>query len=161
MKLKIVKAALAGSIVLFLWDGLWQAIPGVGVRAVTQIQKEHSDVSAQNVPGMRYEMSASTVSFIATQPAEHYSIHRFFFIEFLCALGISFAFALALARTSACSFEDRMKASLLVSMAATCAVHIPYWNWWGFSTAYTVGVVLRLVGGWQLLAYVQNKFLLR
>ncbi|MBI4369011.1 MAG: hypothetical protein HY547_02140 [Elusimicrobia bacterium] len=52
------------------------------------------------------------------------------------------------------------KVSFVATIGATVWVlgHLPYWNWWGFTCAYTAAYLVDLVGGWFLAGLAIAKF---
>ncbi len=50
-------------------------------------------------------------------------------------------------------FWERWMLVTLFACAAAVAVHLPYWNWWGFTSGYTLVAALDLVVGWMLAGF--------
>ena len=164
MKTKqIIIATITGAILLFLFDGAFQAIPHFGVRAVERV--ESNELTTQKfddlTDSMTYIATDETVSFVATKKADYYSLSRFFTVEFASAFAIAWVFALLFARISLPSLRSRILLTAGFAVAASFAIHVPYWNWWGFSLPYTIGVVSKTLAGWTLIAYVQNRFIFK
>jgi hypothetical protein len=160
---QITIATIVGAIVLFLSDGVFQAIPNFGVRAVERIETSYLTTEKFNelTNKMSYIATDKTVSFVATKPADFYNLSKFFVIEFFSALLISFVFALLFAKLTTLKLSQRMWLTLAFAFIASFAIHIPYFNWWGFSFAYTIGVVSKTVFGWTLIAFIQNRFIFK
>jgi hypothetical protein len=160
---KVVLATIIGGIALFFSDGAFQAIPNFGVRAVERMENANLTTPefAKIAHPMAYIVTNQTVSFTATQPAQFYNLGKFFTIEFLSALLISFIFALIFSKMANISLKNRVYLTILFAFAASTAIHFSYFNWWGFSAAYTIGVTLKTIFGWTLLAYIQNRFIFK
>lgn len=158
---KIIIASIAGAILLFLFDGAFQSIPYVGVRAVTRLETNALTTAAfDTLAGrMAYIATDKTVSFVATKSADYYHLTRFFAIEFLSALAIAFILALLFAKIKLPHLGERLWLTLAFALVASFAIHVPYLNWWGFSAAYTIGVTLKTTMGWLLLSFFQNRLI--
>lgn len=160
---QIAIAAIAGAIVLFLFDGAFQAIPGLGVSAVEPLETQ--DLTTAYFPElanrMAYIITDKTVTFAATKEAAYYNMGRFLAVEFASAFVVSLLFALFFSKVENRGLSDRMVLTVMAAIIATFAIHIPYFNWWGFSFAYTLGVAARTVLGWSLLAFIQNRFIFK
>lgn len=158
---QIIIATTVGAILLFLFDGAIQAIPNFGVRAVERL--ETNGLTTANFNGLKdrmaYIATDKTVSFVATKQADYYDLSRFFAIEFISALAIAFVFALIFAKTKLKSLRDRLILTFGFSLIASLAIHLPYFNWWGFSIPYTIGVVSKTILGWLLISFIQNRFI--
>lgn len=162
-KTPIIYATITGAVVLFLFDGLFQAIPNFGVRAVERMETNDLTTAkfSELTNRMAYIATDKTVSFVATRPAGFYNVSRFFAIEFLSALAIALAFAILFAKIPMGSLKDRLLLTAGFALAASFAIHIPYLNWWGFSMLYTIGVVVKTILGWTLIALIQNRFIFK
>jgi hypothetical protein len=160
---QITTATISGGILLFLFDGAFQAIPGLGVRAVERLETNGLTTSDFSVliNRMSYLVTDNTVSFIATKSADYYDLPRFFAVEFISALSIALLFAFIFSKVRGLSLIDRLQFTMCFALVACFAIHLPYLNWWGFSWAYTAGVVLKTILGWLLVAFVQNRFIFK
>lgn len=160
---QIIIATITGTIVLFLFDGAFQAIPNFGVRAVERM--ETNDLTTTKflelTDQMAYLVTDKTVSFVATKQAHFYNLSKFFAIEFLSAFAIALLFALLFAKIKFERLKDRLLLTIGFAVIASFGIHIPYLNWWGFSLAYTIGVVLKTVFGWTLIVFIQNRFIFK
>jgi hypothetical protein len=157
---KIIFATLLGGIALFLLDGAFQAIPNFGIRAVERL--ETSNLTTQEFDNLQHPMAYivtdKVVSFTASQPAQFYNLGKFFTFEFISALVISFLFALVFSKMIGFNLKERLRMTFIFALIASIAIHISYFNWWGFSAVYTIGVILKTTIGWTALAYIQNRF---
>ncbi len=159
----ILSATITGALVLFLFDGAFQAIPHFGVKAVERLETNSLTTANFNelTERMAYIVTDKTVSFVATKQAGYYNLPRFFVIEFISAFFIALIFALLFAKIKLPGLRDRLLLTFGFSLLASFAIHIPYLNWWGFSLLYTVGVISKTVIGWSLLAFIQNRFIFK
>jgi hypothetical protein len=158
---QITIATILGAIALFLFDGAFQAIPNFGVRAVERLETNELTTTNFNdlTNRMAYIATDKTVSFVATKQADYYDLSRFFALEFISALVTAFAFALIFAKIKFQSLRDRLLLTFGFSIIASFAIHLPYFNWWGFSLHYTAGVVSKNILGWLLISFIQNRFI--
>ncbi len=158
---KITIATILGAVVLFLFDGAFQAIPNFGVRAVERLETNGLTTTNFNdlTDRMAYIATDKTVSFVATKQADYYDLSRFFAIEFISALVIAFVFALLFAKIKSQSLRDRLLLTLGFSLITSFAIHLSYFNWWGFSVPYTIGVIAKTILGWLLISFIQNRFI--
>jgi|GEM_PF-5169349 len=158
---KIIIAAIVGTISLFLFDGAFQAIPNFGVRAVERVESNELTTSRFNelTNKMTYIASDKTVSFVAVKHADYYKLSRFFVVEFISASIIALVFALVFGKIRFYNLRERLLLAFAFTIVASFAIHIPYFNWWGFSLSYTLGVISKTVLGWVLIAFIQNRFI--
>ncbi len=159
-KNKIILASVLGGIALFLIDGAFQAIPNFGIRAVERL--ETNDLTTQAFDNLQHPMAYivtdKVVSFTASQSAQFYNLGKFFTIEFISAILISFLFAVVFSKMKGYNLNEKLRITLLFALIASIAIHISYFNWWGFSAVYTIGVISKTIIGWTALAYIQNRF---
>ena len=160
---QIILATITGAIVLFLFDGAFQAIPNFGVRAVERIETTDFTTAkfSELTNRMAYIATDKTVSFVATRQIGFYNLSKFFAVEFLSAFLIALLFAFVFVKIRFNSLKDRLLLTTAFAIIASFAIHIPYLNWWGFSLAYTIGVVFKTVLGWMLIAFIQNRFIFK
>jgi hypothetical protein len=157
---KIILTTLLGGMALFLLDGAFQTIPNFGIRAVERL--ETSNLTTQEFDNLQHPMAYivtdKVVSFTASQPAQFYNLGKFFIFEFISALVISFLFTLVFLKMIGFNLKERLQITFIFALIASIAIHISYFNWWGFSAVYTIGVILKTTIGWTALAYIQNRF---
>jgi hypothetical protein len=160
---QIIIASLAGAMVLFLFDGAFQAIPNFGVRAVERIESNELTTPKFNelTNQMAYITTNETVSFVATRPADFYNLPKFFAIEFFSAFAIATVLAILFAKIKNHSLKERLLLTISFASIACLAIHIPYLNWWGFSFYYTSVVIVKTLGGWAFIAFIQNRYIFK
>ncbi len=84
---------------------------------------------------------------------------RYFAIEFVTQMLAAAVLVAILALTAGQPASARLGVLALAGAASVLSVDAQYWNWWGFSTVYTIGVAVnRLLGyivmGAALLAFI-------
>lgn len=158
---QIIIATIVGAVVLFLFDGAFQALPDFGVRAVERLETNELTSKKFNelTDRMVYIVSDQTVSFVTIKQADYYNLTRFFKVEFLSAFSIALIFAVVFGQFKFTNLRERILLTFAFSLIASLAIHFPYFNWWGFSFSYTLGVVSKTILGWILLSYIQNRFI--
>lgn len=158
---KIIRATIIGAIALFLFDGAFQALPKFGIRAVERLETNDLTTSqfVEHADRMVYIAADKTVSFVASKPADYYNLTKFFILEFCSDLLIAMLFALLFAKINITALSDRLWLTFGFSLIAIFAIHFAYFNWWGFSIAYTLGVALKTALGWLFIAFIQNRFI--
>lgn len=160
---KTIIATIIGAIILFLFDGTFQLVPNFGIKAVERVESndfttpKFSELSNR----MAYIATDKTVSFVASKESGYYNVSRFLALEFVSAFCIALIFALLFANFDEIKLRERLWLTFGFSLIASCAIHLPYFNWWGFSVPYTVGVISKTILGWFLIVYIQNKFIFK
>ena len=83
--------------------------------------------------------------------------------QFVNNLIVAFLLALALLGVKCPTVLSRAGFIAMLGFAAGVAIHIPHWNWYGFSAAYTIINTIDLTVGWFLgglvLAVLARKML--
>ncbi len=158
---QILIATITGAVALLLFDGLFQAIPNVGIRAVERFESAELTTAkfSELANQMAYIATEETVSLVAVKEADYYNLPKFFAIESVSALAIALLLTLLFSKIKLHSLKDKLFLTSGFAMIASFGIHIPYFNWWGFSLPYTVGVVLKTVLGWLLVVFIQNHFI--
>ena len=83
-------------------------------------------------------------------------------IEFLTELAEGLIVAWLVAQTALASYLSRVGFVTMVGLAAAITANIPYWNWYTFPTAYTLGygfteLVAYIAAGLAIAAIVRPK----
>jgi hypothetical protein len=73
-------------------------------------------------------------------------------IEIVC--GLIAAWLLSMAAGALPGFGGRVLFVALLGLFASMSVDAPYWNWYGFPTAYFRSQLIEEVGGWALVGVV-------
>lgn len=161
--IQLLYASGAGTLVLFVFNALLQFIPGFGVSAVQTVESNaHTTAQFNQLAGaVTYLVTDHSVSFIASQPAAYYHLARFFTLEFFSAAAVAVLLALGIAQLRSPSLRHNLWLTAVFGLVATFAIHLPYFNWWGFSASYTVGVAFKTIAGWLLAVLVQHRIIYR
>jgi hypothetical protein len=143
--MNIVIGIIIGGIILFFWTGLSQALIPWGTKSVGEhpAPDELGDSIAKGTTnGMMY-ITKKVSAFIAVKSESYYNIPRYFMIEFATQLLTATVLVVILALTDTLSNEIRLALVGLMGLITISSVDLQYWNWWGFSTRYTVGVAVN------------------
>ena len=65
---------------------------------------------------------------------------------------------LLLGNTSNLDYWQRVRFVALTGLAIGFVSHFPYWNWFGFSTSYTLVIILDSLIAWLLAGIVMARF---
>lgn len=137
-KRKII-ALVAGFFILTLIGALSSTLP-IGINTVERMETNSSEFDS--VLGMKLILTDQTMTFSSTRPKSYYSLSKFFKFNFMTNLILSFLILLLVHTISGLDNKKRFQSLLLVAIISIFSTHIPYWNWWGYSTSYTLGVSL-------------------
>jgi len=153
----LISIIIAG-IILFIWTGITQNLFPWGTKSVSKLKASPGTgekLATTTTDGMMYtDNSDSVVAFIAVKPKTYYNMGRFFAVEFVTQIIAGFVLTLILALTSDLTNEGRLALIALIGAASVVTVDLQYWNWWGFSTVYTVGVAVNRVLGFLIAAAI-------
>lgn len=157
-KRKII-ALIVGFILLTIIGMLSSTLP-IGINTVERIERSSSEFD--KVEGMNLILTDNTMTFSSTQPKSYYSLSKFFQFNFLNNLILSFLILGLIHTISGLNKKRRVQSLILVAVISIFSTHIPYWNWWGYSTSYTIGVSLftilsLVITGLILSSIVLNK----
>jgi ABC-type thiamin/hydroxymethylpyrimidine transport system permease subunit len=68
---------------------------------------------------------------------------RYFAVEFVTQFLTGAILAGVLMFTIGQPFEQRLLLVAFVALASITSIDLSYWNWWGFSNRYTLGVAVN------------------
>jgi hypothetical protein len=161
----IILGTLVGGVLLFLWNGFTQNVVPWGIKSVKtpagpDEEKIGSAIAAVTTNGMHL-LTKQVTAFMAIRPASFYSAGRYLGIEFLTQVIVALVLTVILALTIALPFEQRLLLTVLVSLVGVAAIDLQYWNWWGFSTKYTLGIATSRVIGHTIVGFLLINFIVR
>ena len=158
-------AAFAG-IVLFIWGAIsWTVLPWRDLdvhefsdeAAVMQNMLDHAPASGvYYIPGDAAEYTPSTPTAFVNVLKEGYQVG----MERMMVVGMltNFLFALIvvylLRMASGLTFKQRVSFVTGIGLLIGLAGNLPYWNWFGFPTMYTLVQILDSVMMWFLAGLV-------
>lgn len=179
--MRILLAGLAAGIVMFVWSGFAHLATPLGAMGISTLPDESVTVgnlaSAIGDKGGLYLFPApngnSPSSSAATAPGGLLLFNpkastrmqpsaKNLIIEFLTELAEGLIAAWLVAQTALASYLARVGFVAMVGLVAAITTNIPYWNWYTFPTAYTLGYasiefVGYLVAGLAIAAIMRPK----
>lgn len=90
----------------------------------------------------------------AVRPRGVESVARHWVVAVATPMAVAFLLTWLLLQTTGLSYWWRVAFVVVAALAGASLVHLPYWNWWGFSTAYTAQALADVVEGWFLAGLV-------
>lgn len=181
--LMLVKSTLAGGVILFVWQFIsWGVIPwrssllhsfreqGSAAASIASNAVE----SGMYVLPMAHDMSGASeqskgeterlaregpIVFAAVRLS---GVRPFGFgltVQFLTQIVNALLLSIILLKANVNSYGSRIVFIITLALLAGIAGHIPNWNWFNFSTSYTVLEITDLLVGWSLAGLVMAKLL--
>jgi hypothetical protein len=152
---------VVSGVLMFFANGLLQATLPWGTKSVSDIKASPEvgkAIASTTQDGMMY-VNEGVAAFIAVKPQRYYVMSRFFGIEFVTQLIAGAALTGALMLTRGQPLEARLGLVALIALMGIASIDLSYWNWWGFSTRYTLGVavnrfVIYMVAGAVLALFI-------
>ena len=158
----VLLSVIVGSVVLFLWTGLAQNVLPWGVKSVRP-HEARDGVGAQ-IAGVRRNgmiyITDQVAAFIAVKPEAYYSPTRYMALELVTQIGVAAVLTAILVLTRTLPDGERPLLVVLVGAAGIASIDLQYWNWWGFSTRYTLGLAFNRLVGYVLAGFVLLNWLL-
>ena len=182
----IALGTILGAIVLFVWSAIaWMIIPWPGdplqafanEEAMAAAVKANAPQSGNYIlpneprrtPGMTDEqynaamkaaedrMNNGPMIFAAVRLGP-ISMARALILGFISDLITVFIACLLLLQTDRLSYRGRVAFVAGLGLLIFVATHLDEWNWWGFSSAYTLMQFGAVVIGWILTGLVMSRF---
>jgi len=179
-------ATVLGAIVLFIWSALaWMIIPWPGepMRSFTNEQAVVDAIKAnapqsgnyllpnevKRTPGMTDEqynaamktagdrMSTGPMVFAAVR-LDGVSMTKPMIVGFITDVLAVFLGCVLLRQTDRLTYKGRVAFVAGLGLLIFAAAHLNDWNWWGFSTPYTLMQLGAVFIGWLLAGLVMAKF---
>ena len=167
-----------GGIVLFVWGIVWHTVLEFGEAGLDGLPDEESVMRglAEGIPepGMYFfpyfdhsaersteEAKAAMEAWKATYEAGPIGLLVYhptgeapmspkqLGTEFGTSVVAALVVALLLSFTTA-GYAGRLLFVVLLGLVPVLAIHVPYWNWFGFPTDYTLAVAVDEIAGWLL-----------
>lgn len=171
MTLPLLKGALAGGLVLFAWSAIawmvlpWheatlkpfpnepalrQALSTVTERAIYLLPDPKSADAGKGSPAGPMVIAAISPGPI---PSMGPQLIVQFGIQVLAALLATWLFL----QTRIASFGGKILFFAVLGLIIGAAGHLPHWNWFGFSSLYTLSEMIDLVIGYSLAGAAISK----
>ncbi len=167
---QVILAVILGAVVLFAWGFFsWVVLPW-HEWASHQFSNEEavSEVLQANAPqrGIYFlpyneedHEPGKVAAFVNVLPQGFDgNMPKMMVIGFILQMLYVFLVVLLLRKTAALSYWGRVGFIALIGFMIGFVSHAPYWNWFGFSTSYTLVQILDFTIGWSLAGLVIAKF---
>jgi hypothetical protein len=165
---KIILGALVGGLIVFVWGAVsWMVLPwheatlgafgdeqavadvvraNAASSGVYFLPNMHAQTQGGEAAEARYRTGPLVFAAVRLGGAEGMGAQLLgsLIIQVLAAGFLSWL----LLQMRTASYAGRLGVVAVVTLFASVAVHLPYWNWWHFSAAYTVVAVADLLIGW-------------
>jgi hypothetical protein len=191
MTKQILLAGVLGAIAMFLWSSLAHVVLPLAKTGIQEIPNEQPVLSALQTslgatpglyffPGMglgpdatRQQENAAMQQYdqkLATNPSGLLIYHppgakaltpghlvTEFITEFIEALLVVFL----LAQTRLATFASRVGFVTLAGIMAAITTNLPYWNWYGFPTNYTIAYMTIEIVGYVVIGIVAAAVMMK
>jgi len=174
---RVFLTGLLGAIAMFLWTSLAHMVLPLGETGVSQIENEQAILTAMQqqlgtkpglylFPNMGVSPAASNAEkqeamrkydaklaanpsgmLIYHPPGEKSLTPGRLLTEFLTELAEALLAVFLLAQTRLVSYGARLGFVAVVGLIAAITTNVPYWNWYGFPTNYTLAYMTVEFGG--------------
>jgi hypothetical protein len=179
---RITIAIVSSTVTLFMWNGLVQFFPwGVPTTQILNTQTSNTidvkdmknviTLSANSLTTNEFDEKCSnkistlitdkTFSWIISKPTNSYNMGTYFMKEAVTQLLVSLFLVLLLCCTVSLGFATRLKIVSLAAFAAAIATYGQQLNWWGVPASYGLGVMINLILGWILTAFIVAKWIIK
>jgi len=169
MKKNILAVALGG-VVLFLWGFFsWAVMPWhytvanefSSEQAVAQVLKENApNAGVYYLPfAEQGKKAGETSAFVNVLPnGPEMNMGKQMGKALLGQMLAAFLVLLLLRSTSGLGYIQRVGFVALVGLTVGFVSHFPYWNWFGFSSAYVLVTIVDSLIAWTLAGLVLARF---
>lgn len=165
MAKSLLKGALLGGLVVFLWSAIsWMLLPwhGKTMNGFKDEAKVAEVILANTDKSGVYFMPAKDESQMAKGPIVFGAVRREGMTGMTVPMIISFGIDILgaglitwlLLQTSGRSLMGKVGFVVIFALAAGIVCLLPEWNWWGYSLGYTAVAVIDLIVGWFLAGLV-------
>lgn len=154
----LISGSLLGGTVLVGWSGITQKLPW-GFRAVGRVDRapELADqVRRQTGEGMFFTTDGVS-SLVVVKPQNYYNPARYFGLELLTQVAVALVLTVVLSLLYPLASGQKLAVIGLVGLVTALAVDFQYWNWWGFSSRYSLGMAGNRLLGWLLAAWALDR----
>jgi hypothetical protein len=182
----LIKGGVLGGLVVFIWGAIsWMVLPWhlatlykfKDEQAVTEILTANAPASGvfvlpnahRHEPGMSEEEMAAAEEaglermmkgpfvFASVRLGSGQSMGTLMLNSLLIQILGALLVTWLVMKTGSLGYVSRVIFVTVFAVAAGVITHLPYWNWWDFSTGFTVVALADLVIGWFLAGLVIAK----
>lgn len=125
------------------------------------IEHQVDDFAQAEKSSMNLILTEKSMSFVSTRSRSYYSMNRFFSVNMLLILcsAIFLCSILYLLRNE--PLAKKMEIIALFGLFAITSIHLTYWNWWGFSNTYSIGVSTSTLINLLIVSFLLAKFIFK
>lgn len=158
--------SIVAGVLLFIWSGASQAATPWGIRSVKSLKPDELDGLPDSITrvtpptGMYGVFNQQVATFMAVRPGAYYRMGRYFAIELITQLLVGAFLTGILTLTNEHSLEAQLVLVGLVSLLAHAAIELQYWNWWGFTTRYSLGFAVNRTVGLLIIGFVVANWII-
>lgn len=105
------------------------------------------------------KMQQGPIVFVSYNTKGMSSMGQTMLVSFLIQVAAALIISLLLMQTQLTGFMDRVGFVALFTLGAGVLTHVPYWNWFGFDTMFTLIQVSDLIIGGTLAGLVIARFI--
>lgn len=162
------KSSLTGGIILFIWNAIsWMVLPWHMMTiqhfqnepAVSQAIQHNATTSGIYLLPLQYSVNNanSPMIFASVHLQGMGSMNSALIIQFIIQIAGAFLVTWLLSKTKNLSYWGRVKFIFVFALAAAIITELPYWNWFAFSTGYTLVGIADILLGWFLAGLAMAK----
>lgn len=135
---------------------------GVDNVAHTELGKHEIDqFTENNGSSMNLILTEQSMSFVSTRSRSYYSMNRFFSVNMLLIFCSALFLCSILYLLRDQSITNKMLVITLFGLFAITSIHLTYWNWWGFSTSYSIGVSISTLINLLIVSFLLAKYIFK
>jgi hypothetical protein len=145
---------------------LTQAVTPWGIRAVKSLPADQlgnlpTEMTKVTPPsGMYGVFNNQVAALVAVKPSAYYNMGRYFAVEFVTQVLAGIVLTLILALTNSLPLTEQLVLVGLVGLLGQISIDLQYWNWWGFSSAYTFGFTVNRLVGYLIVGFVVGNWII-
>lgn len=160
---QIFLGTLIASIMFAILSGMSSQLPwGIGDVHETRLpQHQLDELVAEAELSMNLILTEQSMSFVSTRRYEYYSLAKFFSLNVVLGLGAGLFLCLLLHLIRDRSRTDKLKIVMLFGLFCVFSIHLSYWNWWGFSASYSIGVSISTLLNLFVVTLILSTFIFK
>ena len=177
---RVLLAAVLGAIGMFVWMSLAHMVLPLGHIGFSEIPNEPAVLSAmsaslgdhsgmyifpdlgvsKNATHYQEKLNLNPSGLLIYHPAGAKALAPAQLItEFLTEFVEAFLCSLLLARAALGSYSKRVAFVTTIGIVAIFATNVPYWNWYGFPSDYTIAYMFTQLVGFLAVGLIAGKVL--
>lgn len=167
---RILLAGILGGIVMYVWTSIAHVATPLGETGISTLPKEAAAMSALSasigdghglylfparMSGKSAGPNEGPMGFLVYRPHVVYSLNPSnLAVEFVTELVEAIIAALLLSFAALSGYLSRAGFVTLVGITAAICTNVPYWNWYGFPTRYTLATAFIEIVGYLVAGLV-------